>query len=255
VDDRRWEPVWVGEGPSGDILVAGVSRLDDGSAGEGILVALTAEGSAAWARTVGPGGLLPRAVARMDDGWLVAAGRPEAAAPGAASDVMALALGTGGDLRWQVRLEAPGDDGPRVAAPLSEGRFLVLGSTDSFGSRAEGDLDVWLVVLDGDGAVLAQRTVGGLDPDTPLLAWEDADGALVVVGHQGEDVASWHLDSDLELVDGCGITRDTDARVVADPLRTAGAALDARDAGELAFTMVATTVSRPPPLREPVCSQ
>ncbi len=82
-------------------------------------------------------------------------------------------------------------DGFRAAMPTSDGGFVAVGHTYSFGA---GDVDLYAVKTDAAGDTLWTRTFGGPGPDCGYGVCETNDNAYVLAGYTmssgagGEDV-------------------------------------------------------------------
>jgi hypothetical protein len=61
----------------------------------------------------------------------------------------------------------------------SDGGYIVAGRTASFGA---GGTDVWVLKLDGNGAIQWQKTYGGQADDSAISIWQTSDGGYVVAG-------------------------------------------------------------------------
>jgi pimeloyl-ACP methyl ester carboxylesterase len=80
---------------------------------------------------------------------------------------------------WQKAYGGSGQDNVRSLAPTSDGDYIAVGSTSSFGA---GSSDFWVLKLDGAGGIVWQKTYGGSGDDV-------ADS--VVVTNDGFAVAGW----------------------------------------------------------------
>jgi len=80
---------------------------------------------------------------------------------------------------WARTYGGEGDDFASDARPTSDGGFIVVGGTDSFGA---GGSDAWVLMLDELGNVLWEKTYGGPGDDTATLVRETSEGKFVVAG-------------------------------------------------------------------------
>jgi hypothetical protein len=128
-----------------------------------------------WARTYG-GPSSDRAGARA----LAATPTSFAVAGSSANSSSACVLGLhlDGTVAWQKSYSAGGTELAGLdAAP--GGGFIFAGSTSTMGA---GGWDAWVVRLDGDGAVVWQKTFGGTADDYSYVVRATSDGGFVVLG-------------------------------------------------------------------------
>jgi Divergent InlB B-repeat domain len=79
--------------------------------------------------------------------------------------------------QWIKTYGGPGDD-DGFAQPTSDGGYIVVGSTSSFGAAG----DAWVLKLDGAGVPQWQRTYGGPASDAASCVQQTADGGFLVAG-------------------------------------------------------------------------
>ncbi len=79
--------------------------------------------------------------------------------------------------QWVKTYGGPGNE-YGYAQPTSDGGYIVVGSTSSFGAAN----DAWLLKLDAVGAPEWQRTLGGPASDAASCVQQTADGGFLVVG-------------------------------------------------------------------------
>jgi HEAT repeat protein len=80
---------------------------------------------------------------------------------------------------WVKVYGGPKDDGINAGQQTSDGGFVLLGYTSSFGA---GEEDVWLLRADSSGTELWNRTFGGSGWDDGIDLIETEDGDFVIVG-------------------------------------------------------------------------
>ncbi len=100
-----------------------------------------------------------------------------------------------GDIVWQKKYEAPGDEGgdKSVILETSDGKYMIVGLTNSFGS---GGFDGWLVKLDTDGSILWQKAYGGVGADSFYGVQETSDDGFILSGF----TSSFGVDKNLWIV-------------------------------------------------------
>jgi hypothetical protein len=205
----------------GAMIVAGVVSTGVEAPPTGsFVVALDGAGDVEWHRSLsGEGGILITRLRVLEGGDLVLVGHTavdpalEPTDPAARRDVRVAVLdGLSGEPTWDRAYEVEeGDEVPHDVLELDDGRLAVVGTSDAFGTRLEGDTDVWVLLLTADGALEAQRAYGGADPDRPLAAREGDDGELDIAAVTGTALAGFSIGADGEVVAGCGDMRDTTA--------------------------------------------
>ena len=83
-----------------------------------------------------------------------------------------------GDVQWQTSFGGAGKDGARALVARGDG-YALAGATESKGA---GTADGWLVLTDLAGALVDDRTYGGVAPDEFLAMAGSGDGGLVIAG-------------------------------------------------------------------------
>lgn len=86
-----------------------------------------------------------------------------------------------------------GDDVSYSVQETSDGRYIVVGYTDSFG---EGRKDVYLLKTDADGNTLWEETYGGADDEWGHSMIQISDGGYIIVGSKRSAAA----DKDVYLI-------------------------------------------------------
>lgn len=133
-------------------------------------------------------------IAVADDGTSFAAGYTMGVIEGDTSaggfDIFVQALGPGGEPSWARQLGSGDDDFAEAIAVGPEGRIAVVGQTDGeLAGPSAGRTDGFLVVLDGQGATLWERTLGTPADDVASGVAFASDGSLIVAGWTGGDLA------------------------------------------------------------------
>lgn len=126
------------------------------------------------------------AIKETFDGKFVVAGFTESfGAQG--SDVWILKLMRNGSIQWQKRYGGPGRDIAYDIEQTNDLGFIVVGSTDSFGSASS---DVWVLKLDPDGEIEWQKRYGGSHADVAYDIEKTNDGGFIMAGETGSFGAS-----------------------------------------------------------------
>ena len=164
----------------GALLAVGTTYHSLGSTTRGdVLVAkLTLAGELIWEKAHG-GVAMEQAFcveATGDGGFLVLA---ETDSFGAGErDLYVLKLDASGDLMWSETYGGAGIEWAKDLLPISDGGFLLVGETDSFGES----FDAYSIKVDENGAVVWETTLGDDDEnDTGVAALEAENGDLLVL--------------------------------------------------------------------------
>ena len=169
--------------------------------GDVLVAMLTLDGDPIWEKTYGGDATEQafRVEATEDGGFLVLA---ETDSFGAGErDLYVLRLDESGELIWEKTYGGSGTEWAKDLIRTSDGGFLLVGETDSFGES----FDAYVVKVDESGAVLWEATLGGDDNETGIAALEAENGDLIVLagvsyagGYEGtrRDSRLFRLDSD-----------------------------------------------------------
>lgn len=163
----------------GGYLIVG-SRLSDlGS--DVYLLKTDAAGRERWSRAYGSAGTSysGRLVQATSDGGYVVAGAVTSHSGIQDSDVYLLRTDADGDEIWSRTFGGGSEDWAASVCEASDGGFLLVGATSSFGA---GDYDVYLVKTDGEGNEVWFKTFGGSRQDRAYSIQETADGGYVFTG-------------------------------------------------------------------------
>lgn len=90
-------------------------------------------------------------------------------------DAMLLKLDSAGNAIWEKQFGGSGFDAGRCALHTSDGGYLLVGSSSSFGASS----DVLVVKTDADGNLSWSKTIGTDSSDTGFRAAEGSDGYLI----------------------------------------------------------------------------
>jgi hypothetical protein len=131
-------------------------------------VSIAADGTVAWEQRLTSGNVYPTAIATRASGGIAFGGYDFE------PDAWVAAVDDTGAIAWS-RSFGRASSTERVVdlAPRPDGGWIVLADTDGFGA---GDVDVWVVALDRDGAIEWQRTYGSPAEDRAATVAARADG-------------------------------------------------------------------------------
>ena len=166
----------------GGVVVAGGSVSFGIGDNDVWVLKLDSSGNRVWQKAYGgPSDDRAFSVQQTADGGFVVAGFTKSFGAGD-MDFWVLRLDASGTLAWQRTYGGGAMDWAFGVRQTSEGGYLVVGRTDSFGL---GGADAWILKLDDAGLVTWQRTFGGGALDYAYSVRETADGSYLVGGVTG----------------------------------------------------------------------
>jgi len=178
-------------GDSNEDRVCSVQKTEDGgyiiagstssfSAGENDLWLLKFDSNSdiSWQKTYGGSGNDYAAdIQQVQQGGYIVVGTTYSFGAGG-SDIWVLRLDGDGDILWQKSYGGSSFDYGTSVRQISDG-YIVAGNTFSFG---EGECDIWLLQLDGDGEITWQKTYGGSSFDWSFHLQQNLDGQYLIAG-------------------------------------------------------------------------
>ena len=174
--------VEVGRGvvalPDGFLLVGQTNSFGAGG-WDMYAVRIDSSGTVQWSKAYGGSGTdVARAVVALSDGFLVVGNTQSFGAGG--NDMYAVRIDSSGTVLWSKTYGGSRNDyANAVVGPLADGGFLLVGSTDSFGTAAN-EYDMYAVRIDKDGNVKWSKTYGGSRIDGGGAVVALSDGFLLV---------------------------------------------------------------------------
>ena len=141
------------------------------------VLALPAFGQNPFVKTLGGNDWdIGHSVIEASDGGLVVTGETYSYGAGNFDLLLAKFDGSGTPL-WTKTLGGTDDDRGQVVTEVSDGGFVVIGGTQSYGA---GDWDLFLSKFDGSGNHLWTKTLGGTGHDRGYVVTEVSDGGLLL---------------------------------------------------------------------------
>ncbi len=145
------------------------------------LIKVDGEGTMLWQRTFGSDKSdYGFSVQQTSDGGFILLGFTlhveSLFAPG---DALLIKTDAEGAIQWQHTFGGDKYDGGYSVQQTSDGGFILVGSTWSFGA---GKYDVWLIKTDGEGTIQWQRTFGGSEVDDGSSVRQTSDGGFILLG-------------------------------------------------------------------------
>lgn len=189
-------PQKVIETQDGSLMIAGY--IGSVGAATGWVMKLDANGELLWQKGYGESYFLEfHDIQEMANGDMLFVGRTESFGAGYL-DAWVLKLNADGNIAWQKTFGGSSYDDAVAVELLSDGNLVVAGRTYSFGA---GGADAWVLKLDPDGNILAQKTIGTADKHEYVRdVTQMEDGSLVLAGYVGADAWVLKLDPDWNIV-------------------------------------------------------
>lgn len=168
--DMAWDVV---ETPEGDFVVVGTTGPTPCQLGcnwDGWVIKIDSQGNIIWTRQFGGNGAdLLTSVILKGNNYVITGSKyvfPRA------RQAWLLEITSDGNLVWEKTLGGDQDDSGTDIIPTSDGGFLMIGQTKSFGTR-DGKSDVWLVKLNSNGDALWTKTydLGSEDMGTSIKSF------------------------------------------------------------------------------------
>ncbi|MGD0027838.1 MAG: hypothetical protein ABSC91_02755 [Candidatus Bathyarchaeia archaeon] len=142
---------------------------------DGWIVKIDEQGNVLWNLTVGSKETAKfSSAAETSDGFILVGltysmGRN-------ASDAWAVKIDTSGEVLWNKTYGGNGDNAFRAAVATDKNEYVCAGYTNSIGN---GDYDVWLVKIDGNGTLQWSTTYGGVESDMGYALAVTRDGYVI----------------------------------------------------------------------------
>jgi hypothetical protein len=160
-------------------ILAGSTYSFGAGASDLWVVKLNSKGEIDWQKVYG--GIsydIAYSIRQTNDGGYIVAG--ETASFGAGNyDCWILKLSQTGTIEWQKTYGGSGEDYAFSIEQTTDGGYIAVGVTSSFGAGAE---DAWVLKLDSDGNIQWQQTYGGSSKDYAWFIQQASDGGYIIGG-------------------------------------------------------------------------
>ncbi|MEQ1745423.1 MAG: T9SS type A sorting domain-containing protein [Saprospiraceae bacterium] len=123
-----------------------------------------------------------------DNSFIVAGSSTEGGLGG--KDAMLVKFRADGTVEWSKAYGGPGDEFFMHILACSDGNYIAVGETNSFGA---GNVDIYVVKFDGKGDVVWVRTCGGAGIETARGICEVSNGYILSGATQSFGVGSWDI--------------------------------------------------------------
>jgi hypothetical protein len=137
-------------------------------------------------------------VTQTNDGGYIITGYTKSFGAGE-EDVWLVKTNTDGDTLWTKTFGGIGIDKGVSVRQTTDGGYIIIGSTDSFGS---GQFDIWVVKTNANGDLQWNKTFGGISSDYGHYVEEISNGGYIISGTTSSfgasDVDVWLIRSDAD---------------------------------------------------------
>jgi len=142
-----------------------------------ILIKTDANGNLQWAKTYGGGGFEGDTYVQQtsDGGYIITTGSTSFGVGG--YDVLLIKTDANGNLQWAKTYGGGGNEGAIYVQQTSDGGYILLGGTTSFGA---GSYDLLLIKTDANGNLQWAKTYGGGGFEWTSHAQQTSDGGYIV---------------------------------------------------------------------------
>ncbi len=163
----------------GSYMLAGNTESFGAGGGDIWCLKLDPSGNISWQKTYGGinDDYLMAVHATPDGGWLLVGWTYSFGAGG--RDGWCVKIDASGNISWQKAYGGAGWDEITAVESTSDGGYIVVGNTYSFGAGSE---DAWCMKLNASGNIMWEKTYGGSSADVALGVNATGDGGYILGG-------------------------------------------------------------------------
>ena len=166
----------------GGYVVTGVTVSFGAGEADVYLVRTDSEGDTLWTRTFGGSSNdWGECVSQTADGGFIITGITASFGSGG-RDIYLVKTDDSGSTEWTATYGGSEDDEGYAVQQTSDGGYVIVGSTCSFGA---GEEDLFLIKTDSSGDTLWTGTFGGAETDFGAFVQQTADGGYIIAGATG----------------------------------------------------------------------
>ena len=172
----------------GGYVIAGHTGSSGAGSYDFYLIRTDASGAVIWENTYGGTQWdMAWSVDTTAEGGFIATGWTESFGAGG-EDTYIIKTDAGGDTLWTRVLGGTGDEDGREVQLTSDGRYIIVGSTESFypGSRY-----IYLIKMDSSGDTLWTKAYGGPDGNRGYSVHQTTDNGYVIAGYTYSYTSLW----------------------------------------------------------------
>jgi len=203
----------------GGYIVAGDSHSNDGDVSgnhggtiDAWVVKLSSSGDIQWQKCLGGSGTdVAYSIQTTADGGYMVAGMTnsndgDVSGNHGVFDAWVVKLTSNGSVQWQKCIGGLAGEDARSIQPTSDGGYIVAGSTGSLSGDVagnHGNIDLWVVKINSNGAIQWQKCLGGSGVDNGYAIRTTTDGGYIVTGYTGSsdgDVSGTYGNLDMWVV-------------------------------------------------------
>jgi len=219
-----WQKAYSGDNPQyaysisqindGGYIVAGYAYVPSAGGSDALIFKLDSEGNIIWQKIYGENKWeYAQSILQTSDGGYIVAGYNFPLATNN-PDGLVFKLDPFGNIVWQKIYGGNNPDFLYSIQQISDGGYIVVGGTSSFGSS---NYDAWVIKLDTSGNIVWQKAYGESENDFAYYIQQTNDGGYVVAGTTYSfgtnlnDMWVFKIDSEGNMNSSCTFINSTNA--------------------------------------------